>query len=164
MRRQEIKRVLEEIAIEMEELKRTVHVINKRYKEIKSGKVDAQVYIESIALNLHAFYSGIEEGLKSIADLTGEGLPGGQDWHAKLLRLMARPLNRVRPAVLSKKTFESIAEFKSFRHVARVKYPFMLDGDLVLNLCRKVNKAHKDFIADIAKFTLYVKKELSKTA
>jgi hypothetical protein len=65
-----------------------------------------EFYYDSVALNIHSFYSGLERVLEKIASAVEGSLPQGVNWHQELLDQMALEIPNVRPAVISEKTRE----------------------------------------------------------
>jgi hypothetical protein len=80
------------------------------------------VYLDSVALNLHAFYSGLERLFELIARHVDDTLPSGETWHRDLLRQMAQDMPETRPAVLSQDNALTLDEFRRFRHLVRNVY------------------------------------------
>jgi len=60
---------------------------------------DEYAYLDSVALNLHAFYSGVERLFELIARHVDRTLPSGDTWHRDLLYQMAGDLPETRPAL-----------------------------------------------------------------
>jgi hypothetical protein len=58
---------------------------------------DRDVYLDSAALNIHGFYSGLERIFEIIAREVDGALPTGQVWHRDLLFQMSRDMPDVRP-------------------------------------------------------------------
>ena len=78
--------------------------------------------LRGIGSILHDFYSGIERILERIAtDLDGE-LPGGPDWHARLLERMATEVESIRPRVMSAELADALRPYLRFRHLFRHIY------------------------------------------
>jgi hypothetical protein len=51
----------------------------------KATKLDDDFYLDSVALNLHAFYSGLERILEKLATTIDETVPRAANWHQELL-------------------------------------------------------------------------------
>ena len=51
---------------------------------------DQAAFLDSVALNLHAFYSGLERLFELIARHVDGSLPSGETWHRELLQQMAQ--------------------------------------------------------------------------
>jgi hypothetical protein len=79
-------------------------------------------YIDSVALNLHSFYSGLERLFELIARHIDRDVPRSDTWHRDLLEQMARDIPEIRPAVLSRETANAADEFRRFRHLVRNVY------------------------------------------
>ena len=86
-------------------------------------------YLDAAALNLHAFYSGIERLLELVARQVDETMPQGSSWHAELLAQMAAPVSGVRPSILSAELLGRLERYRGFRHVVRNVYTYNLDID-----------------------------------
>ena len=109
-------------------LDRTMEVIEKRLKGLRSktDSDDFSAYIESLALNLHSFYEGIESIFDKVLELTGEEKPSGHEWHLELIERMAMPIRQLRPEVISYQTVKNLDIYRAFRHKVRHIYGFML--------------------------------------
>ncbi len=84
------------------------------------------VYLESIALKLHNFYTGCERIFTRISEELNGGLPRSHDWHVRLLRKMTLDIEGIRPAVLTRETASLLDEYRAFRHIVRNIYGFEL--------------------------------------
>ena len=87
---------------------------------------DESAYLDSVALNLHGLYSGLERLFELIARHVDRTLPTGETWHRDLLQQMARELADVRPAVISRDCALALDEFRRFRHLVRSVYTMSL--------------------------------------
>jgi len=83
-------------------------------------------YLDSVALNLHGFYTALERIFELIAANVDQAKPEGENWHQELLRQMAAEIELVRPPVISRETRNSLDEYRGFRHVVRNVYSFHL--------------------------------------
>jgi hypothetical protein len=77
------------------------------------------LYLDSVALNLHGFYTGIERLFELIARHIDESVPSDKNWHRSLLKQMTENYKNYRPAVISQSIFFELDEFRRFRHVVR---------------------------------------------
>jgi hypothetical protein len=82
------------------------------------------LYLDSVALNLHDFYAGLERVFSLIAATIDGNLPKGANWHQMLLSQMAEELPGVRPAVISARTKSMLETYLGFRHVVRHVYAY----------------------------------------
>ncbi len=87
---------------------------------------ERDVYLESVALNLHGFYSGLERLFELIARHVDRALPAGEGWHHDLLQEMTKEIAERRPAVISPESASILDEFRRFRHLVRNVYTFNL--------------------------------------
>jgi len=83
-------------------------------------------YWDGVALNLHAFYTGLEHIFEDIARTVEQSTPTGRDWHTDLLAQMATAIPNLRPAVISQESRYCLDEYRGFRHVVRNVYAFNL--------------------------------------
>lgn len=111
-------RIQQEIA----DLNRTQSAVQRHWSSALTASVDQDAYLNSVALNLHSFYSGLERLFELIADDIDGGKLGGSDWHAELLRQMTLELGNVRPPVLRMDTAKNLDELRRFRHLVRNIY------------------------------------------
>ncbi len=106
---------------ESDELERIVGAAHRHWDRSKTS-ADQDAYLNSVALNLHGFYSGLERVFELIAvDLDGIKL-GGERWHIELLRQMTLELPEVRPPVLQSEIAEQLDDYRKFRHLIRNIY------------------------------------------
>lgn len=124
MTRQKALVFLSQAEKEISLLDRTVDVIEKRLKGLRSktDSDDFSAYIESLALNLHSFYEGIESIFDKILEFTGEDKPSGHEWHLELIERMAMPIRELRPGVISDQTAKKLDTYRAFRHKVRHIY------------------------------------------
>ena len=59
-----------------------------------------ELYYDSVALNIHSFYSGLERVFEKISSAVDSSLPQGINWHQELLNQMTLEIPNVRPAVI----------------------------------------------------------------
>lgn len=92
----------------------------------KAAKQDDDFYLDSVALNLHAFYSGLERIFEKLASTIDRTVPSAANWHQELLMQMQTEIPSIRPAVISSLLKESLEEYRGFRHVVRNVYAYHL--------------------------------------
>ncbi|KAF0108583.1 MAG: hypothetical protein FD146_469 [Anaerolineaceae bacterium] len=110
---------------ELSELERVQERISEGWQRARRSNDD--YYLDSVALNLHGFYSGLERIFTLIASNIDGDLPQGENWHTLLLEQMTKEVPRVRPAVLSSKVARRLNEYRGFRHVVRNVYTYRFD-------------------------------------
>jgi len=106
----------EEIADEIKKLKQVLERIKKNLSTLEKGKVENAVYIDSLALNLHSFYTGLENIFENIASKVDGEIPSGESWHTNLLLQMNTLLKDIRPKVISDKILGDLRDLLTFRH------------------------------------------------
>ena len=114
----------ERIRSELAAIEQVVTRVQRALETAGRSSADSDLYWDAIALNLHDFYTGLERVLAHIAVHVDGHLPEGGEWHRELLRQMALPLPRIRPAVFSDSTIQRLDEYLRFRHVVRHVYAF----------------------------------------
>ena len=139
------------IQAEVNELERSVRRAERAWKAARDRPGDQDMYVDSAALNLHGFYSGLERLFEYIANQLDGVLPKGEAWHRELLRQMAVELTGVRPAVISPDAAKALDEYRRFRHVVRNVYAEHLDP-------KKISK----LVSDLATLWEQVKSELTQ--
>ncbi len=107
---------------EMDGIERTVDAAARHWRRFQKARVDQDAFLNSVALNLHGFYGGVERILELIALEVDGGALGGEAWHAELLRQMQSVVPTVRPAVLSDETANWLDDYRKFRHRVRNIY------------------------------------------
>ncbi|MFM7881621.1 MAG: hypothetical protein ACKO8H_07195, partial [Microcystis panniformis] len=94
--------------------------------------------INSIALNLHGVYTGIERIFEVIAKKIDQRFPTGDKWHRDLLEQMSVDIPRVRKAVITEETRLILDELRRFRHLVRSAYSCQLDEKKVLIIAHQI--------------------------
>jgi hypothetical protein len=92
----------------------------------KATKHNDDFYLDSVALNLHAFYSGLERIFEKLASTIDGTVPTAANWHQELLTQMQTEIPSIRPAVISYQLKEALEEYRGFRHVVRNVYSYHL--------------------------------------
>lgn len=111
---------------ELPELAQLAERTLQRWSGGKTTPTQQDVYLESAALNLHSFYSGVERLFELIARHVDRSQPSGETWHRDPLNQMATDIPDARPAVISQDTAVALDEFRRFRHLVRNVYTFNL--------------------------------------
>uniref|UniRef100_A0A7V4TGK9 Antitoxin n=1 Tax=Candidatus Caldatribacterium saccharofermentans TaxID=1454753 RepID=A0A7V4TGK9_9BACT len=95
---------------------------------------EESAYLDSVALNLHGFYSGLERLFELVARHIDGVMPDEKTWHRDLLRRMAKDIAGVRPAVISEGTASALDTFRRFRHLVRNVYAMSLVPERMVGL------------------------------
>lgn len=114
--------LIERIRGEVIDLDMTVRRVQRSWSVVSRGLEDQDVYLDSVALNLHGFYSGLERLFTLVARTIDEATPSGDNWHRELLAQMACDVPDMRPAVISSRNAVRLGEFRRFRHLVRNVY------------------------------------------
>lgn len=141
---------------ELSDLERAVARAERAAKVAQGEVVDSQLYIDSAALNLHGFYTGLERAFQQIAEIVDESVPAGAEWHRELLEQMCIEFPGVRPAVLSSATCHALDEFMRFRHVVRNVYAYHLNPDRVMQLVEDCAILFSQIKIELSHFALFL--------
>lgn len=140
-----IGRIKQELSEIEESVKRSKKAWEKAYSQ------SDPLYLDSVALNLHDFYSGLERIFEVIAENIDGVKLGGSNWHQELLKQMSMEVSNVRPNVLSIELRHGLDEYRAFRHVVRNVYAhnFKADrmGKLVDNIEKVFSESKKELLA-----------------
>lgn len=118
-------RVARRIRDEFDELARVIERTQEGWRRAQRSADD--FYLDSVALNLHGFYAGLERLFELIAATVDGTVPRGANWHQVLLDQVAAEVPHVRPAVISDETRQALAQYRGFRHIVRNVYTFKFD-------------------------------------
>jgi len=123
----------ERIRGEMPDLEHVVQRSLRVWAEVRKAPGEYDPYLDSVALNLHGFYSGLERLFELVARHVDQAVPAGETWHRDLLEQVAHDRTNVRPAVIGQETARTLDEFRRFRHLVRNVYtinlvPEKMDG------------------------------------
>jgi hypothetical protein len=125
-------RLAQRIRDECGELARLVARAQEGWRRSQQSSDD--LYVDSVALNLHGFYAGLERLFEMIAAAVDGNVPRGENWHQMLLEQMVAEVPSVRPALISEETRRMLDEYRGFRHVVRNVYAFRFDLEKVRKL------------------------------
>ena len=122
------RQLAERIRGELPQLERALTRAQDAWSHIQR-EPENHVYADSAALNLHAFYSGLERVFELVAQHLDQRLPAGPTWQRELLEHMAQDLPAVRPAVISRPVAQALDQLRHFRHLVRNLYATDLEPD-----------------------------------
>jgi hypothetical protein len=114
------------------------------------------LYFDSVALNLHSFYSGIEKIFKLIAKEADENIPDGQNWHEELLAQMSLDITGIRPPVISGKLKNNLQDYRSFRHLIRNIYTYNINPEKIKPLMELLPSLLKDIDKELKLFSKFL--------
>jgi hypothetical protein len=126
------------IRLEIEELDQTVAAVSRHWARVGPTTEDQDAFLNSVAFNLHSFYTGLERIMELVAIEMDGGTLGGEAWHTELLNQMAFGLPETRPALLSSDSARSLDEYRKFRHRVRNIYTIHLDANRMDHLVERL--------------------------
>lgn len=143
--------LVERIRSEVPELEVVVEraLLAWSYAQKTSGERD--FFFDSVALNLHGFYSGAERIFELVARHLDRSLPTDETWHRDLLWQVTQEFEDVRPALISEDSAVALDEFRRFRHLVRNVYTTSLVPDKLAGLLESLpvlwNKLKEELLA-----------------
>ena len=147
---EQLLRLAQRIRDECDELVRVVDRVQEGWRRTQGSSDD--LYLDSVALNLHGFHAGLERLFEMIAAVVDGHLPRGANWHQTLLEQVAAEAPAVRPAVISDETRWILDEYRGFRHVVRNVYTFRFDPAKVQSLVEGAPVAYSQLRAELLAF------------
>ena len=117
------------------------------------------LYVDSVALNLHGFYAGLERLFEIIGAAVDGTIPQGENWHQMLLEQMIAEVPSVRPALISEETRQMLDEYRGFRHVVRNVYAFRFDQAKVQKLVQGVPTVFSQVRAELLAFADFLEQQ-----
>lgn len=145
-----VSRLGERIRAELADLDRVVARVRQAWDQHQRAGDD--LYLDSVALNLHGFYAGLERLFELVATRVDGRMPQGANWHQVLLVQMSTECAAVRPAVISDRTRERLEDYRAFRHVARNLYTFQFDPEKLRRLVEESAVALQAVQAELLAF------------
>lgn len=127
------KQLAERIRDEVETVEQVVDRALSAWEQAQDAPGE-QAYVDSVALNLHGIYAGVERLFQLVARHVDGELPDGATWHRDLLYQMTRDVTEVRPAVIGGATAEGLDELRRFRHLVRNVYTISLVPEKMVDL------------------------------
>lgn len=141
---------------ELAELKLVVERSLKAWD--KATKQDDDFFLDSVALNLHAFYSGLERIFEKLASTIDGTVPSAVNWHQELLTQMQTEIPSIRPAVISFQLKEALEEYRGFRHVVRNVYSYHLKPEKLKILVSSLEHTFTQATEELQLFGDFLKK------
>ena len=115
------------------------------------------VYLDSVALNLHGLYSAAERLFELIVRNVDRSVLEGTAWHRDLLEQISKDVPGVRPAVISKDTAKDLDQFRRFRHLVRNVYTFNLKPEKMSALMKDLPEVWSKLSAELLAFSRFLK-------
>ena len=108
--------------------------------------------LESVAYQLHNFYSAIEDLLKIVATYFENNVSDTARWHSLLLQRMTQPVQGVRPAVIAVESYALLNALRAFRHFFRHAYGIPVDFAQLQSNLEKARQLKPMFDRDLRFF------------
>jgi hypothetical protein len=108
-----------------------------------------------VAVQIHRYYTGIENALERIERVFGS-IPSGGEWHTELLNGSALDIPGVRPPILAPHLTEPLREVLRFRHFFRHAYAVELDAAKLRRVGAIVGTVHRDVMASLEHFAAFL--------
>ncbi|MBV6433874.1 MAG: hypothetical protein IANPNBLG_04108 [Bryobacteraceae bacterium] len=142
---------------ELEDLKRLAARSQRAMEAARHNPTEADLYLDSAALNLHDVYSGFERIFKQVAATVDGNVPSTPEWHRDLLDQMGLELPQVRPPILSSSSVQFLDEYLRFRHVVRNVYTFSFDTERVGRLVNELSVNFGKIEQELLSFAAFLK-------
>jgi hypothetical protein len=126
----------------------------------RAQQLEDDLYIDSVALNLHGFYGGIKRLFELIASTIDENVPQDANWHQLLLQQIASEVPHKRPAVISEGTMKLLEAYRGFRHIVRNVYTFKFDPVKVEILVEKLPNVYKQVRNELLPFSDFLEQRV----
>jgi hypothetical protein len=120
--------LIERLRGEIHELDNVVERALRGWPKAQNPSPEQEFFLDSVALNLHGFYAGVERLFELIGRRIDQKVPSGEAWHRDLLRQMSQDLPDVRPAMISQESAVALDKFRRFRHLVQNIYVMNLQG------------------------------------
>jgi hypothetical protein len=153
-RRLELTRLADEIVADSAVLERVGRTCETARTKLGHG-VDRGALAE-VAVDLHRYYTAVENVLERIERAVGVLPTAGPTWHRDLLHGAARPLADARPAILSMSAATELDALLSFRHFFRHAYAAEFDPARLDLLAGQLARCHDTVLADLRHFVAHL--------
>ena len=151
----------ERIQGQVADLERLVQRVLQSWEGGQRSPGQQDVYLDSVALNLHGFYSGVERLFELVVrHIDRDREPAtGESWHQDLLQRMTKDIQE-RPGLIGGESASTLDELRRFRHLVRNVYTFNLVPEKMKPLVSSLPElwprlraellAFADFLEDVA--------------
>ena len=143
--------LISRIEREIVDIELLVEKIQKGWEKTKQN--EQSFFLDSVALNLHGFYSALERIFITIAKEIDGFIPEGPSLYHELLLQMNTPINKIRPAILSSESCKNLDEYRGFRHIVRNVYSFNLSKSRIEPLVIELPSLFEQINGELFAFT-----------
>ncbi len=148
--------LVERIRNEVSDLEQVIKRARQAWLRVQKAPEEQYAYVDSTALNLHSFYSGLERLFELIARQVDQNIPDGKTWHRDLLQQMTQSLSDLRPGVISQENATIVDEFRRFRHLVRNVYTVNLVPEKMEGLMESLPELWPQLRAELLAFADYL--------
>lgn len=114
-----------------------------------------------LAVDLHRYFTAVENVLERVERVIGALPPVGPSWHKDLLVGASRELADARPAILSPAVIPDLEALLSFRHFFRHAYAVEFDAVRLDELAARLARVHGQVVADLHRFVAHLQAVVS---
>lgn len=139
-------------------LERVVERVERAVQARHQPAAERDLLLDSAALNLHDFYTGLERIFTHIATSVDQSVPTSPDWQRELLRQMTAEIPGLRPQIIPNTLAVNIDEYLRFRHVVRHIYAFELEPARVESLTSRLRSAFDEASAALIAFAMFLER------
>jgi len=140
---------------EIEDLDMIAKRISRAWGFASSSCSEQDMFLDSVALQLHGLYSGLEGLFMQVALHIDEKVPKGNEWHRDLLVQMQDETS-LRPALFTKADADFLDELRRFRHLIRNIYAFNLLPSRIEPLVKGVVDRWPKLRGELVGFVSYI--------
>lgn len=140
---------------EISDLDSLAQRISRAWKFAQTSPAEQDMFLDSVALGLHGFYSGLESLFLQVARHLDDNVPDGDGWHAKLITQMHAETD-LRPAVIALADVEFLDELRRFRHLVRNVYAFNLLPDRIQPLVARIAEQWPQLRSELVAFSDFI--------
>lgn len=135
-----------------------LNTLVERTQRLRDKAVDTpdDDFWDGVALNLHGFYTAVEQIFEDIARTIDQNVPDSSQWHRDLLLQMSAELKGIRPAVISRETRHCLDQYRGFRHVVRNVYTFTLHPTRMIELVEHLPDCHATIVSNLIEFASFL--------
>lgn len=144
------------ISFELDQIERAAHKAEQAWQLSARGGKDESFYLDSVALNLHGFYNGVERLFEMIGHELDGTVPRGAGWHRELLAQMELQVPAVRPAVIRTETRVGLEEYLRFRHLVRNLYTWDFAPPKLQELVSLISETLSNLKTDLESFRAFL--------
>jgi len=117
----------------------------------------SEIFVEFAAVNLQAYYTGIERIFRMLAENIDGSIPESERWHKDLLNQIAIEIPQIRPPVISKVLRDELVDYFMFQHLIRNVYPFDINAKKVEELLDKLQRVHEQLTRELEAFQEFLR-------